>query len=326
MARDALLGRFVWHELLTTDTDAAAAFYKKVVGWKTAPWPHGTGYTLFVAGEGAVAGLMTLPEEAKKMGAPPNWLSYIGVESVDVAAARVEKLGGRILKPAEDIPRTGRYGVVMDPQGAVFGLYSPPQPPAGASRPKLGEFSWHELANSDQSAALTFYQELFGWEKTSSMEMGPEMGSYDMFGLKGVPMGGMFKRPPNVPTHWLPYAMVPDSKKAAKTVGSLGAKIINGPMQVSGGDWIVMGIDLQGAAFAVHSLKPAIATKPVKKSTAKKAVARRAAAKRPVAKKSAKAAKKPSAARGARRGTPVKKAVGKAKNRRAAKPKRKARR
>ncbi len=28
-------GRFVWYELLTTDTQAAVAFYSEVVGWKT---------------------------------------------------------------------------------------------------------------------------------------------------------------------------------------------------------------------------------------------------------------------------------------------------
>lgn len=300
MAQDILRGRFVWHELMTTDTGAAAAFYKKVVGWKTQDWPHGAGYTLFVAGKQPIGGLMTLPEAAKAGGAPPNWMSYIGTSDVDATSTRLVALGGKILRAAWDIPTVGRVAIVQDPQGAVFGLYKPLEVMPPSDHPALGEFSWHELATDDQAGAFAFYQDLFGWQKTSSMDMGPEMGSYDMFGWNGVPVGGIFRRPPNVPSHWLPYAMVADSKKAGKTIVALGAKIVNGPMEVPGGDWIVAGIDPQGAAFAVHSLRPAA---PVKKAAASRArkggakkvgpkkAARAAATKRPAAKaKGAKAA------------------------------------
>lgn len=37
MADDSLRGRFVWHELMTTDTKSAAAFLGKVIGWKVQP-------------------------------------------------------------------------------------------------------------------------------------------------------------------------------------------------------------------------------------------------------------------------------------------------
>ena len=101
------------------------------------------------------------------------------------------------------------------------------------------------------------------------MDMGPEMGTYQMFGRNGRSVGRMFKRPPHVPTHWMPYAMLADAKAAAEAVTRLGGRIVNGPMEVPGGDWIAQGIDLQGAAFAVHSSKPATA-QPVAK-TAKEA-------------------------------------------------------
>src|SRR3989442_9693489 len=72
-------GRLVWHELLTTDTKAAAAFYKQVAGWATKGWPPDpSSYTLFVTKNVPRAGLMILPQEAKAMGAPPNWMSYVG--------------------------------------------------------------------------------------------------------------------------------------------------------------------------------------------------------------------------------------------------------
>src|SRR5215468_5261878 len=76
-------GRFVWHELMTTDTKAARAFYGKVVGWGAQDMPMpGMTYTLLTAGQASVTGLMDIPENAKKMNAPPSWTGYIGVEEV----------------------------------------------------------------------------------------------------------------------------------------------------------------------------------------------------------------------------------------------------
>jgi predicted enzyme related to lactoylglutathione lyase len=182
-------------------------------------------------------------------------------------------------------------------------VYTPAQQQsgAGAGQPEVGDFSWHELATDDWSAAWPFYQALFGWEKTSAMDMGPEMGTYQMFGREGQSVGGMFKRPPNVPAHWMPYALLKDAKAAADIVAQLGGRIVNGPMEVPGGDLIAQGFDLQGAAFAVHSRKPAAPAaveaapaqpKPKAKKTAAKAAkatrkAKKAKARKTVAKKTA---------------------------------------
>ena len=62
MSNAEVRGRFVWHELLTTDTAAAAAFYPKVVPWRTQP-SNMPGYTIFMASGLQVAGLMALPAE-----------------------------------------------------------------------------------------------------------------------------------------------------------------------------------------------------------------------------------------------------------------------
>ena len=246
-----------------------------MVGWRTVPWPNDAAYTLFMAGGRPVAGLMVLPEDARRMGAPPHWLMYVGTSNVDETAQHATQLGARLLRPAADVEGAGRFAIVQDPQGAVFGLLTPAQPQAGGDHPGLGEFLWHELLNDDAGAGWSFYEALFGWEKTNAMDMGPEMGVYQMFGRNGRSVGGMFKRPLNVPPHWMPYVTLADAKDAAKTVTQLGGRILNGPMEVPGGDWIAQGIDLQGAAFAVHSPKPA-ATQPAAKTAKPVKPARRA--------------------------------------------------
>src|SRR5262245_40341350 len=139
---DTLRGRFVWHELLTADPKTAAAFYSKVVGWKAQAWDKDPSYTLLVIDDRLMAGAMVLPEQAKAMGAPPNWLSYIGTPDVDATVRQAAVLGGKVLRTAADIPDIGRFAVLQDPQGAVFAVYAPAQAPSDETTPGLGDFSW----------------------------------------------------------------------------------------------------------------------------------------------------------------------------------------
>lgn len=291
MAEQPLLGSFTWCELLTTDTSAAADFYTKVVGWKSGAWPNDPTYTTVAGKAGPVGGMMALPEAARNAGAPPNWMMYLGTPNVAETAMRVAQLGGRVVKQPDNVPGGGRFAVVQDPYGGVFGLYTPGQPQAGKGQPGVGDFSWFELNTTDVDGAWRFYQTLFGWEKTSAMDMG-DMGVYQMFGRGGgVPNGGMMKAPPGAPVGWVPYAMVEDAKAAARRATGLGAKIVNGPMEVPGGDWIAVGIDPQGAMFAVHSRKPAATAKPAAKKAAATRVSRKKSPKKTSAKPKRKAAK-----------------------------------
>lgn len=329
---DQLLGSFIWCELMTTDLAGAESFYSKVVGWKPEPFAPDGSYIVLNKPEGSGAGgMMLLPEAAKQMGAQPHWLMYVGTPSVDDTAIRIAQLGGRVLKQPTDIPHTGRFAVVQDPTGAMFGIYQPDASMAGKSRgPQgLGDFSWFELYTPDPDAAWRFYSTLFGWEKTSAMDMG-DMGVYQMFGRGGgIPNGGIMKPPPGAPAAWSPYALVKDAKAAAAATTANGGKILNGPMEVPGGDWIAQGMDPQGAMFAVHSLNPtsakASASKPAKKTApAKKAApakksapVKKAVTKTPAKKTAKKAAKKTVAKKATAK--PVKKSAKPAKKRAAPK-------
>ena len=122
MSDPMLHGRFVWHELMTTDTKAAASFFSKIIGWKTEPWSNDPTYTLFTNGARAAAGLMVLPEDAKAMGVPPNWCTHIGTPNVQETVRRAESLGARVHRPPTQLPSVGTFAVLADPQGAVFAV------------------------------------------------------------------------------------------------------------------------------------------------------------------------------------------------------------
>src|SRR5574340_1238830 len=105
-------GRFVWYEHLTRDVAGAVAFYSDVVGWKTQPFAEGQGYLMWVGSQGPLGGVMELPEEAAKAGAPPHWMAHVQVDDVDATAALAKKLGGRVWHEPTDIPTVGRFAVI----------------------------------------------------------------------------------------------------------------------------------------------------------------------------------------------------------------------
>ncbi len=251
-------GRFVWYDLMTTDRQPAISFYTQLIGWGTAPWEGGPeSYTLWTNRETPIGGVMDLPEDAKVAGAPPHWLAYVGVPDTEETAKKTQELGGQVLHGPVSIPKVGSFAVLADPQGAAFAVFTTEEAtPAKEGPPQKGEFSWHELATTNHEAAFDFYKELFGWEKTDVSDMG-EMGTYQMFGVGGVPLGGMFDKPPEMPGQpfWLFYAKVDDVQAAVDQVKQLGGQVLNGPMEVPGGDWVAQCMDPQGAAFAIHSSK-----------------------------------------------------------------------
>ncbi len=206
-----------------------------------------------------LGGVMALSDEAKQAGAPPHWLAYIDTSDVDGTVAKAEESQGKVLVPAQDIPKVGRFAVLADPQGASFAVYTPASDTAGNPGPAaIGEYSWHELNTSDHENAWGFYETLFGWKKGDAMDMG-EIGTYQMFTTGGgdIPLGGMFNKPKETPgpPFWLYYVRVDDVHKSVEKVKELGGQVLNGPMEVPGGDHIAQCMDPQGAAFALHSTK-----------------------------------------------------------------------
>jgi predicted enzyme related to lactoylglutathione lyase len=234
---------------------AAEEFYTKVVGWTVVPFEGAPEpYDMWARADGTpVGGVMKIPQG---MNFPPHWGMYVGVPNLEEGVAHIERLGGKALSPVIEVPSVGRMRTMLDPQGAAFSVYQPDQPPQPEVEAEVGGFSWHELYTTDAEAAMKFYTELFGWKPTETMDMGP-MGKYHMFG-RGWPLGGMMNKPAEmaqVPPNWGVYVRVPDVHEAAGRVTANGGKVLNGPMEVPGGDWIVNCMDPQGAAFAMHHKK-----------------------------------------------------------------------
>jgi len=174
---------FIWYELLADDADAAARFYGAVLGWRTRDSGlPGPGYRFLSTGEADIGGLMALPPGAKARGARPQWLPYVSVPDVDARVAAIAAAGGTVHMAAADIPGTGRFAMVADPQGAPFYVMAPiAEGPSLSFLPgRSVHGGWHELHTRDWRAARDFYREQLGWGTALEMDMGA-MGTYLQF-------------------------------------------------------------------------------------------------------------------------------------------------
>jgi hypothetical protein len=252
-------GDYIWYELMTPDPEGSKAFYDAVVGWNIGKAEEAyNGYRMIGTDGGFAGGVLPLNAEMQQHGARPTWLGYIHVTDVDQSIKSIEQAGGKALMPATDIPNVGRIAMVADPQGAPFYVMKPIPPEGRENEPstvfspgKDGRCSWNELSTSDAVAARRFYGEQFGWTSDEFMDMG-EHGEYRFFDHHGVRLGavsGMMNQDQH--PHWRYYFRVPSVSKAKETAEAKGGKVVMAPMEVPGGDHIIIGFDPQGAEFAL---------------------------------------------------------------------------
>jgi predicted enzyme related to lactoylglutathione lyase len=250
-------GRFGWYELMTGDVEGAGKFYSDVVGWTTSKVSASEGgmeYTTFNLGEVGMAGMLHLPQHTA-------WIGYIAVADVDAHIEKIVDAGGKLWKPATDVPGMLRFAVMSDPQGAAFVVFTPhPAMPAPErpAPPATGTIGWHELYTTDLDAGFEFYQKMFGWTKLTELDMGP-MGPYRIFDEgdnKPMGAGGMMRKPEQVPVScWGFYFCVESIGAAVERVRAGGGKVVHGPSEVPGGGWVITAQDPFGAMFRLVSSK-----------------------------------------------------------------------
>ena len=251
------MSKFVWYDLMTPDVAASAKFYGHVVGWQIADsGMPGMNYSVIKAGGIDVGGMMPVPPSAP--GGRPLWNGYIYSSDVDADARKAVKLGGAIHQAAMDIPGVGRFAVVADPSGATFLLFKDrggPKP-ATVARGEPGHVAWRDLNSGDWQAAWKFYTGMFGWTKSTAIDMGP-MGTYQIFAVNGADVGGMMTKSPTDPSppHWNYYFGVDAMAAAVARAVSMGANFAREAMEVPGGGYAISGMDPQGALFSLYSLK-----------------------------------------------------------------------
>jgi predicted enzyme related to lactoylglutathione lyase len=246
-------GRFVWHDLMTKDAAKAQAFYTSLFDWQINEVPmQGFTYRMILCGPGAIGGIV------EEQGIPmAHWMPYVGVNDVDATAAKIQELGGSVCVPPTDIPQTGRFAVVSDPQGAYFSIYKglPDSPGFDPDLPVPGRICWNETYSTDDEAGQKFYSAVFGW-RGEPKDMGPA-GIYRVQMLGDKQVGGMMKHPmPGMPSCWVCYFFVNDLTASTAKAKELGATAMMEGIPIPEVGSFSMLTDPTGAMFALFMMAP----------------------------------------------------------------------
>jgi predicted enzyme related to lactoylglutathione lyase len=254
-------GTFCWIELGTTDQNAAKKFYSELFGWGINDVPMGPDsfYTMFqINGKDVGAAYQLMPDQVSQ-GIPPNWLSYVAVESADETAKAITATGGKIIKEPFDVFDIGRMAVVEDPTGGVFALWQAGTHIGVLVKNENNTFCWNELATRDVEVAKKFYATVFGWNPQTKGE-GPmqytEISVNDSAG-KTQPIGGMMAMTEEwagIPPHWMVYFDVADCDASAATAQSLGGKVCVPPTDIPNVGRFSVLQDPQSAFFSIIKL------------------------------------------------------------------------
>jgi predicted enzyme related to lactoylglutathione lyase len=245
----ASVGKFVWHEQVSSDPKQAQEFYTQLFGWGTEVFKPGEGdydYAMISAHGQSHGGFGKAQEGAP----PPHWLSHVRVGNVDETVQKAEAAGGKLAAGPFEMGEVGRMAIIGDPQGAYISAYEPESDGPAAE----GVFVWDELGTTDVDAAQGFYEEVFGW---TTNDMGPEYGGYRIFNRGDTGVAGLMALPDSsIPPHWQPYVAVDDPDARVKKASELGGSILMEPMDVPNVGRIAVLQDPQGATFGIIKPQP----------------------------------------------------------------------
>jgi predicted enzyme related to lactoylglutathione lyase len=250
-------------DTLTTDVEAAKAFYGGIFGWEFAgpgPMPGDPPGEYLVARLGGVdvAGVGTrLPQSGD--GTPAAWNTHVAVKSADAAAAQATAAGGAVLVEPFDAPPAGRMAVIADPAGGVLCVWEAGDRTGAGRVNEPSAWSMSLLTTPDPEGAKAFYAELFGWE---AQEFGPSLW---LFRLPGY-VGGEPQQPvprdviaaltmgDSAPAAWSVDFWIADAEAAAAAAPGLGGRVVAEPADEGMFRRAVLAAP-DGATFSVSQLQ-----------------------------------------------------------------------
>lgn len=223
-------GKLVWIDLLTVDLPAARRFYGALFGWTFADPGEGPGaYTLAYQDGVPVAGLAeraAQPEQKRQA----RWIAFMSVADVAAAVKSVVAKGGRVFIAPRNVPARGEMAVVVDPDGAPFGLINSASGDPPDALPTVGDWIWAIYQSPDASSAAAFYQNLGGYEVVLDDPLGQAphfllvAGGFARASLVEIPAERSGLRP-----DWLYFVRVKNLHDSLARVRELGGAVLLEP-------------------------------------------------------------------------------------------------
>ncbi len=107
----------VHFEIPADDIPRTISFYSSLFGWEIKEVPEMNYWLISTGGEGVGGGIM------KRQSPQQPIVNYIDVPSVDLYAAQVKKLGGKIIVSKMAVPGMGYFALCVDTENNMFGIW-----------------------------------------------------------------------------------------------------------------------------------------------------------------------------------------------------------
>jgi uncharacterized protein len=241
-----------WVDFVSTDLDAASAFYTGLFGWETydMPMPGGDGiYRFFrLDGRDAAAG-GSMPGEMAAQGIPSHWNIWVA-GNADEVAGKAAAAGGQVLMAPTTLGPSGRLAMVADPAGAAVGVWEAGEHIGASVVEEPGAMTWWEVNTRAFEESKRFYGEVFGW---SAEPLDAPGVNYALWKLDGRTVGGMLEMTAEwgeIAPHWMTYFAVTDTDRAASRATELGGSVGAPPFDTAFGRIAVLA-DPAGGHFSV---------------------------------------------------------------------------
>jgi uncharacterized protein len=263
-----------WVDIAHADVEGASAFYGGIFGWTFTEDPlRGEVDRYLVAQLDGLdaAGILGTPAGSS---APSGWNTYISVDDVEAATARVEAAGGQVVTAASEAAMGGRSAACTDPYGVAFGLWQAGTRPGAQAVNAPGAWNFSDLHAADPEASAAWYGEVFGWS-VDDLGFGrmirlPGYGEHladtsdpeiyeRQAGVSAPPgfadaIGWMAPLLPGEEPHWHVTFTVADRDATAASVERLGGTVLS----TSDSDWTreVLVRDPQEGVFTASQFAP----------------------------------------------------------------------
>lgn len=238
-----------WVDLETTDQAPARAFYGDLFGWDFEDRPTGDGglYSMALTGGGIATAIGPRGPVREPAGGPPVWRTYLAVDDVDAATARVAGAGGRVVAQPYDVNVAGRTTLVLDPAGAAVALWQAGRTIGATVVNEHGALVWNELTVPDPAAVTPFYERVAGiGAKTQDYGNGE---AYTTLEVDGRSVAGVVA---GEPPHWQVYFGADDVAAIAARAAALGGTVLAGPSDTPVGPVATIR-DPWGTVFSVFA-------------------------------------------------------------------------
>lgn len=246
-------GKFVWHNLVTNDGEAAREFYGALLGWEFDVKGDGRYSVILYEGRNLGGILDTSNEGEPSEGG--RWLSAMSVASLDASLEAVAKAGGKQLEPPVEVSGVGSVVTVEDSDGARLHLLASSNGDPPDVEPAVHTWLWHELLANHADRAAEFYETAFGY-RIEALKKKPD-SDYRVLWSSGDARAGILQNPfEKTRSTWIPYVRVDDPAALAKRASELGGRVIIAPRPDVRDGTLALVVDPSGAPVALQKWSP----------------------------------------------------------------------